>query len=318
MGTFTTRLVPALAVAAAFALRASASQQPRPAGDLRVLPVQGAVSMLVGAGANITLQAGKDGVLLVDTPAAALVPQALAEIRRLSDRPIRYLVNTSLDAEHIAGNAALVGPAAGRGTGGAPFGTLGFNRPAIVAHENVLNRLSASQPPTPAAALPTTTYFQASMDFNFNGEPVVILHAPRAHTDGDSIVWFRRSDVLAVGDLVRLDRYPDIDVARGGSVDGLIAALDRIVEIAVPERLQDGGTRVVIGHGRLCNEADVVEYRDMVAIIRDRVADLVKKGQTLEQVKAARPTRDYDTRYGSGDAITEAVYRSLTEKRGTA
>ena len=116
------------------------------------------------------------------------------------------------------------------------------------------------------------------MDFSFNGEPVVILHAPRAHTDGDSIVWFRRSDVLAVGDLVRLDRYPDIDVARGGSVDGLIAALDRILEITVPERLQDGGTRVIVGHGRLCNEADIVEYRDMVAIVRDRVADLVKKG----------------------------------------
>jgi glyoxylase-like metal-dependent hydrolase (beta-lactamase superfamily II) len=242
----------------------------------------------------------------------------LTEIRRLSDRPIRYLVNTSLDAEHIGGNAALVGPAAGRGTGGAPFGTIGFTRPAIVAHENVLNRLSASQPPTPAAALPTTTYYLPSMDFSFNGEPVVILHAPRAHTDGDSIVWFRRSDVLAVGDLVRLDRYPDIDLARGGSVDGLMAALDRILEITVPERLQDGGTRVIVGHGRLSNEADVVEYRDMVAIIRDRVADLVKKGQTLEQVKAARPTRDYDTRYGSGDALTEAVYRSLTEKRGTA
>lgn len=285
---------------------------------LTLLPVQGNVSMVVGAGANVTLQTGKDGVLLVDTPPAALVPQLLAEVRRVTDRPIRYLVNTSLDAEHIGGNAALIGPAAGRGTGGAPFGTIGFNRPAIVAHENVLNRLSASQPPTPAAALPTTTYYLASMDFSFNGEPVVILHAPRAHTDGDSIVWFRRSDVLAVGDLVRLDRYPDIDVARGGSVDGLIAALDRIVEITVPERLQDGGTRVIIGHGRLCNEADVVEYRDMVAIIRDRVADLVKKGQTLEQVKAARPTRDYDTRYGSGDAITEAVYRSLTEKRGTA
>jgi cyclase len=290
------------------------AQQPR----LTLLPVQGNVSMLVGAGANITLQTGKDGVLIVDTPSAPLVPQLLAEVRRVTDRPIRYLVNTSLDAEHIGGNAALIGPAAGRGTGGAPFGTIGFNRPAIVAHENVLNRLSASQPPTPAAALPTTTYYLASMDFSFNGEPVVILHAPRAHTDGDSIVWFRRSDVLAVGDLVRLDRYPDIDVARGGSVDGLIAALDRIVEITVPERLQDGGTRVIIGHGRLCNEADVVEYRDMVAIIRDRVADLVKKGQTLEQVKAARPTRDYDTRYGPGDAITEAVYRSLTENRGTA
>jgi cyclase len=323
MSMFATRLVPALVVAAAaFVLRASASQGPQSSGvqqpRLNLMPVQGTVSMVVGAGTNITLQTGKDGVLLVDTPPAALVPQLLAEIRRVTDRPIRYLVNTSLDAEHIGGNAALIGPAAGRGTGGAPFGTIGFNRPAIVAHENVLNRLSASQPPTPAAALPTTTYYLASMDFSFNGEPVVILHAPRAHTDGDSIVWFRRSDVLAVGDLVRLDRYPDIDVGRGGSVDGLIAALDRIVEITVPERLQDGGTRVIIGHGRLCNEADVVEYRDMVAIIRDRVADLVKKGQTLEQVKAARPTRDYDSRYGSGDAITEAVYRSLTEKRGTA
>jgi glyoxylase-like metal-dependent hydrolase (beta-lactamase superfamily II) len=293
---------------------------PAAAGPARlsILPVQGSVSMLAGAGANVTLQIGRDGVLLVDTPPAALVPQVLAEIRRLSDRPLRYLVNTSLDAEHIGGNAALIGPAAGRGTGGAPFGTIGLNRPAIVAHENVLNRLSASQPPTPAATLPTTTYYRPSMDFFFNGEPVVVLHAPRAHTDGDSIVWFRRSDVLAVGDLVRLDRYPDIDLARGGSVDGLIAALDRIVEITVPERLQDGGTRVIVGHGRLCNEADIVEYRDMVAIIRDRVADLVKKGQTLEQVKTAKPSRDYDTRYGPGDDITEAIYRSLTEKRGTA
>jgi glyoxylase-like metal-dependent hydrolase (beta-lactamase superfamily II) len=321
MATFATRLVPAVAVAAAVALRASASQGPQAPGAqqprLNVLPVQGSVSMLVGGGANVTLQTGKDGVLLVDTPPAALVPQALAEIRRLSDRPLRYIVNTSLDAEHIGGNAALVGPAAGRGTGGAPFGTIGFTRPAIVAQENVLNRLSASQPPTPAAMLPTTTYFLASTDFSFNGEPVVVLHAPRAHTDGDSIVWFRRSDVLAVGDLVRLDRYPDIDLARGGSVDGLIAALDRIIEITVPERLQDGGTRVIVGHGRLCNEADIVEYRDMVAIVRDRVADLVKKGQALEQVKAARPTRDYDTRYGAGDAFAESVYRSLTEKRGT-
>ena len=147
-----TRVVPALAVAIACSTLTSA-QQPR----LDVLPVQGTVAMLTGAGANITVQTGKDGVLIVDTPPAALVPQTLAEIRRLSDRPLRYILNTSLDAEHIAGNAALVGPAAGRGTGGAPFGTLGFARPAIVAQENVLNRLSASQPPTPAASLPTTT-----------------------------------------------------------------------------------------------------------------------------------------------------------------
>ena len=290
-----------------------------PGSPLNVLPVQGNVYMLVGAGPNITVQIGTDGVLLVDTPAVALVPQVMAEIRKLSDKPIRHIVNTSLDAEHMGGNAALVGPAAARGSGGAPFGTLGFARPAIVAHENVLNRLSnppAGQPATPAASLPTTTYFMSSMDFSFNGEPVVLSHQPSAHTDGDTVVWFRRSDVLSVGDLVRLDGYPVIDVARGGTIEGLVAALDRVVEITVPERLQEGGTRVIPGHGRLCNEADVVEYRDMVAIIRDRIQDLVKKGMTLDQVKAARPTRDYDTRYGAGDAFAEAAYGSFTGRRG--
>jgi glyoxylase-like metal-dependent hydrolase (beta-lactamase superfamily II) len=156
------------------------------------------------------------------------------------------------------------------------------------------------------------------MDFSFNGEPVVLSHHAAAHTDGDSIVWFRRSDVLSVGDLLRLDQYPVIDLDRGGSIEGLVAALDHIIEITVPERLQDGGTRVIPGHGRLCNEADVVEYRDMVTIVRDRVQDLVKKGMTLEQVKAARPTRDYDTRYGTGESFTEAAYRSLRERRGSA
>lgn len=290
-----------------------------PGSLLNVLSVQGNVYMLVGAGPNITVQIGKDGVLLVDTPPAALVPQVMAEIRKLSDKPIRHIVNTSLDAEHMSGNAALVGPAAARGSGGAPFGTLGLARPAIIAHENVLNRLSnppAGTPATPAAALPTTTYFMPSMDFSFNGEPVVLSHQASAHTDGDTVVWFRRSDVLSVGDLVRLDGYPVIDVARGGTIEGLVAALDRVVEITVPERLQEGGTRVIPGHGRLCNEADVVEYRDMVAIIRDRIQDLVKKGMTLEQVKAARPTRDYDTRYGAGTAFTEAAYGSLAGRRG--
>ena len=286
--------------------------------QLHVLPVQGSVYMLAGAGANITVHVGKDGVLLVDTPPAELVPRVMAEVRKLSDKPVRYIVNTSADAEHNGGNAALIGPAAARGTGGAPFGAIGFTRPAIVAHENVLNRLSnaSAGQPAPAASLPTTTYFLPSMDFSFNGEPVVVLHQPAAHTDGDSIVWFRRSDVLSVGDLVRLDRYPVIDVERGGSIDGMIAALDRIIEITVPERLQDGGTRAIPGHGRLCNEADIVEYRDMVAIVRDRIQDFVKKGMTIEQVRAARPTRDYDTRYGSGDAFVDAGYKTLGSKRG--
>ncbi len=296
------------------------AQQGRPAAEtvLHLMPVQGNVHMLVGAGANIAVQVGKDAVLLVDTPPPALVPQVVAEVRRLSDKPIRVIVNTSADAEHMGGNAAFVGPAGARGTGGAPFGTLGLTRPAIVAHVQVLSRLaSAPAGSVPPAALPTTTYDLPTMDFSLNGEPVVLVHAPAAHTDGDSIVWFRRSDVLAVGDLFRLDRYPDVDVARGGGIEGLVAALDHVIDITVPERLQDGGTRVIPGHGRLSNEADVVEYRDMVTIIRDRVRDMVRKGLTLEQVRAARPTRDYDTRYGSGEALTEAAYRSLAAARGT-
>jgi glyoxylase-like metal-dependent hydrolase (beta-lactamase superfamily II) len=143
----------------------------------------------------------------------------------------------------------------------------------------------------------------------------VIAHQAAAHSDGDSVVWFRRSDVLSVGDLIRLDRYPVIDLDRGGSINGLVAALDRIIEITVPERLQDGGTRVIPGHGRLLNEADVVEYRDMATIIRDRVQDLVSKGMSLDQVKAARPSRDYDTRYGPGDAFVEGAYRTANTRR---
>jgi len=143
---------------------------------------------------------------------------------------------------------------------------------------------------------------------------VVIMHEPNAHSDGDSIVFFRRSDVLAVGNLFTPDRYPMIDLARGGSIKGYIDALNHLLRLTVPERLQEGGTRVVPGHGRLCNEADVVEYRDMVTIVRDRIQDSLKKGMTLAQVKAAKPTLDYDNQYGPGDAFIETVYKSLGGK----
>lgn len=290
--------------------------QPSTTARIAVWHVQGNVHMLVGAGPNITLQIGKDGVLLVDTPPAAMVPQVLAEIRKLSEKPIRYILNTSADAEHIAGNSALALPAGARGTGGAPFGALGLTRPAIVAHENVLNRLSSSaqgQTPTPAAALPTTEYFLPSMDFSFNGEPVVLEHQAAAHTDGDSLVFFRRSDVVSTGDLFTPDRYPVIDVQRGGSVKGLIASLNRILAIAVPESFQEGGTYVIPGHGRVSEEIDVAEYRDMVVIVRDRVQDLMKKGMTLDQIKAAKPSSDYDGEYGAAgaSAFIESIYRSL-------
>ena len=277
-----------------------------------LLPVQGNTYMLAGAGGNTTLQVGKDGVLVVDTQYAEMAPKILSEIRKLSDKPIVWMVNTHIDQDHSGGNAALA--KLGRGPG---------PRPRIIAHENVLNRMTQrvpNQPPVPDEALPDDEYGTPQKDLFFNGEAVVIYHMPRAHTDGDSIVFFRRSDVVSVGDIFTPDQWPAIDLARGGSVEGTLDALNYILTLTVPERYQDGGTLVVPGHGRISNEADVVEYRNMLTIVRDRVQDLLKKGMTLEQVKAARPARDYETEYSergqwTKDMFVEAVYRSLNGNR---
>ena len=277
-----------------------------------LLPVQGNTYMLAGAGGNTTLQVGKDGVLVVDTQYAEMAPKILSEIRKLSDKPIVWMVNTHIDQDHSGGNAALA--KLGRGPG---------PRPRIIAHENVLNRMTLrvpNQPPVPDEALPDDEYGTPQKDLFFNGEAVVIYHMPRAHTDGDSIVFFRRSDVVSVGDIFTPDRWPAIDLARGGSVEGTLDALNYILTLTVPERYQDGGTLVVPGHGRISNEADVVEYRNMLTIVRDRVQDLLNKGMTLEQVKAARPARDYETEYSerglwTKDMFVEAVYRSLNGNR---
>ena len=277
-----------------------------------LLPVQGNTYMLAGAGGNTTLQVGKDGVLVVDTQFAEMAPKILSEIRKLSDKPIVWMVNTHIDQDHSGGNAALA--KLGRGPG---------PRPRIIAHENVLNRMTLrvpNQPPVPDEALHDDEYGTPQKDLFFNGEAVVIYHMPRAHTDGDSIVFFRRSDVVSVGDIFTPDQWPAIDLARGGSVEGTLDALNYILTLTVPERYQDGGTLVVPGHGRISNEADVVEYRNMLTIVRDRVQDLLKKGMTLEQVKAARPARDYETEYSergqwTKDMFVEAVYRSLNGNR---
>lgn len=278
----------------------------------QLLPVQGNTYMLAGAGGNTTLQVGKDGVLVVDTQYAEMAPKILSEIRKLSDKPIVWMVNTHVDQDHSGGNAALAKLGRGPGPG-----------PRIIAHENVLNRMTQrvpNQPPVPDEALPNDEYGTPQKDLFFNGEAVVIYHMPRAHTDGDSIVFFRRSDVVSVGDIFTPDQWPAIDLARGGSVEGTLDALNYILTLTVPERYQDGGTLVVPGHGRISNEADVVEYRNMLTIVRDRVQDLLKKGMTLEQVKAARPARDYETEYSerglwTKDMFVEAVYRSLNGNR---
>jgi cyclase len=280
------------------------------AQEVHVFPVQGNVSMMVGPGGNTTVQVGKEGIVLVDTQTAAAAPQVMAAIRTLSDRPIIWVINTSMDADHMGGNEGLIR------LGGS---TDASERARVVTHENVLNRLVAPGAPQARvadAASVNDTYFRSPKDFLFNGEPVLVYHVPAAHTDGDSIVLFRRSDVLSVGDLFTPDRYPVIDLANGGSVQGLLDGLNKILEIAVAGKYQEGGTFVIPGHGRLCDEADVVEFRDMVTIIRDRVQDMLKKGMTLEQVKAGKPSRDYDTQYkGSPDVFVEAIYKSLSARK---
>jgi glyoxylase-like metal-dependent hydrolase (beta-lactamase superfamily II) len=279
--------------------------------EIHVLPVQGSVYMLLGAGGNTTVQAGKNGALVVDTQYAPLASKIVAAIRKLTDKPILWIVNTHVHPDHTGGNEALA-KLGGPGPGQAP---------RIIAHENVLNRMTQpvpNQPPTPEAMLPNDEYATPQKDIYFNGEAVVIYHMPAAHTDGDSIVFFRKSDVISTGDIFTPGRWPVIDLARGGSVQGTLDALNYILRLTVPEKYQDGGTLVIPGHGRLCDESDVVEYRDMLTIIRDRVQDLIKKGMTVDQVKAARTTRDYETEYASvpglwsTDQFVEAVYKSLS------
>lgn len=309
-------------LAAAILCRAQAGPQPAER-QVHMLPVQGNVYMLVGEGSNVAVQMGRDGVLVVDTETASMADKIYAAIRQESDRPLRYIINTNGDADHTGGNEKL----ASLGTtiaGGNVVGDIGQSAAmgaTVIAHENVLARMSATvpgRPPTPFGALPTDTYDTELKNLYFNGEAVRILHVPAAHTNGDSMVFFRRSDVLVTGDIFTPRYYPVIDLAHGGSVQGIIAGLNQIIQLTVPADKQEGGTYVIPGHGRLCDQADVVEYRDMVTIIRDRILDSVKKGMSLEQVKAAKPTQDYDPLYGSTtgswttDMFVEAVYKSLT------
>ena len=294
-----------------------------PDREIQVLHVQGNVYMLVGAGGNITVQAGNEGVLVVDTGPGPRGADVLAAIRKISDKPIRVVINTHVHADHSGANEAIA--AKGRALGGNAPGNFGLalETARVLAHENVLKRMSAPSgeaSPRPFGAWPTETFFGEDKEIFFNDEAIQLIHRP-GHTDGDVLVFFRRSDVVASGDLFLTSTYPVIDAQSGGSVRGVVDGLNRLLDITIPKDRAEGGTYVIPGHGRLSDEADVVEYRDMLTIVRDRVQDLIAKGRTLAEVKAASPTLDYDGRYGATagpwttDLFIEAVYRDLD--RGT-
>jgi glyoxylase-like metal-dependent hydrolase (beta-lactamase superfamily II) len=297
--------------------------------DVHLLHVQGSVYMLVTPDGNIGVQVNSDGILMVDTGTAKMTDQLLAAVKQLAkpltNKPLRFIVNTDFHADHTGGNekARAMGKTI---TGGNVAGNISdaAEGAAIYAHENVMKRMSApsgAQAPTPTGAWPTDTYFGDAKELFFNGEALQLFHPRSAHTDADSIVFFRRSDVVFTGDIFTTTNYPVIDLQNGGSLNGVVDALNFILDITIPAEKQEGGTMVIPGHGRLCDEADVVEYRDMVTIIRDRIQDMIKKGMSLDQVKAARPTRDYDPLYGSTtgswttEMFVETAYKSLSAKR---
>jgi glyoxylase-like metal-dependent hydrolase (beta-lactamase superfamily II) len=292
--------------------------------EVRSLHVQGNVWMLTGGGVNAAVQIGDEGVLVVDTMTAALSDKLVAEIKKLAgNKPIRWIVNTHVDTDHTGGNAkvAEAGESIIAGNFAGQAGQASANFAKILTHENVEARLVKVQPALPTSAMPTDTFFTDEFEMHFNGEAVQFIHVPNSHTDGDVMVFFRKSDVLVAGDAFNTISFPVVDLESGGSVSGVVKTLNRILDITVPEDKQEGGTFVIPGHGRLTDEADVVEYRDMMTIIHDRVKNAIDKGMTLEQVKAARLVRDYEGRYGAArgaataDAFVETAYKSLKESK---
>lgn len=307
------------------------------ADGLELVQIRPNFYVIAGAGGNIVMQTGPEGVILVDSGSTEMADKVLATIRRVTPLPIRYIINTSMDADHVGGNETLtkagltiLAGAIAAGAGLTDDLVTNSNRASVLAHENVLTRMSAptgQKSPVPSALWPTKTFFYRMYSMYLNGEGIQVLHQPAAHTDGDTIVFFRRGDVIATGDVIDTTRFPFIDVKRGGSVQGEIDALNRLMDLAIhnlPLQWYPDRTLMVPGHGHVYDKLDLLEYRDAITVIRDRVQDLIDEGKTLEQVKAANPTLGYRSQYGTDtgpwttDMFVEVVYNELTAKKGKA
>lgn len=322
--------------------------QSQAGGEVEVLHIRGPIYMIVAGGVNITASIGPDGVLLVDTGPKEMAKEVLAAVRGIQRRlaisstsppvggaetrsaarvlfdpppmvelrPIRYILNTNGHPDHTGGNAQLaIVPREISAQDPSEIAT------HVYAHENVLLRLSGAtggESSVPYEFWPSDVYHQNSYKLpHFNGEGIQLIHIPSANTDGDSIVWFRGSDVISAGDIYRTDGYPIPDLEKGGNIQGEIEGLNVLLDLVIPEYRAEGGTLVIPGHGRVSDHGDIANYRDMVTIIRDRAQSMIDKGMNLEQIKAAKPNSDYDPRYarqpGSAGRFIEAIYRSLTE-----
>ena len=285
---------------------------------IEVLHVKGNVYLIAGAGGNITVQTGDQAVVLVDSGSAQLSDEIREAIRKISTKPVGYIINTTVDRDHTGGNEALAK--------GGFFMLTSANQArqtaSIVGHVNLLSRLNATDDKLTAATSgnwPTDTYDGPDWKLYANDEPLILEHPASAHTDSDTVVFFRRSDVISAGDLFDMTRYPVIDRKRGGSLEGILKTLNHIsLDLAVPKENEEGGTYIIPGHGRICDRYDVAIYRDMLTIIRDRIRDMAKRGMSLDQIQAAHPTYDYDGEFGSDAGpwtsamFIEAVYNEAS------
>jgi glyoxylase-like metal-dependent hydrolase (beta-lactamase superfamily II) len=311
----------------------AAHAQQNASPELDVLRLRPNFYVIAGAGGNIAVETGPEGTILVNAGTAEAGGRVVAAIKKVADQPIRYIIDTSADRDFVGGNAVL--SKAGRNimaAGTEPLseferGTANSYPATIVSTEQILVRMSTpdgQKTPYPSEAWPQETFPDRRKDYYMNHEGIQIYREPAAHSDSDSMVLFRGSDVVVTGDIIDASRFPVIDIARGGSIQGEIEALNQVIDLSfrpMPFVFSEGGTYVVPGHGRIYDRQDAVEYRDMVVTIRDIIQDMIERGMTLPQIKEASPAKAYEREYGAKtgswttDDFVAAVYQGLAGKK---